>query len=363
MNANGGAGKVTKRMEPLLQDVRLSKTQMMACRHGDGKSWWLLKQASDTNMVYKFLLTDDRIYGPYIQGFTGVAGHFSIGDNSGQSAFSPDGTKYATTNYGSKRVFVADFDRCSGMLSNPKVYNVPPRFSGNPYNAADIDSSTCSLAFSPNGKYLYVGGYAHIEQLSLSRTNPGQQQWTYIGGPDTSWDAFQFYETMYSGPDGKIYIGNHNGLCGQMSVINSPDNYGAAADFCRKCLRFPPYYDPRDSQYYYNAVASPPCMPNYHLGAANPVCFPLGVKPVAGQIALQLYPNPTNGILNIQYTQAGSLELYDITNRRLKTILLPDAAAGKAIADIGGLPSGVVICRYLVDGKLSQTRKIMVLHE
>ena len=50
MTANGGQGKVTKRMVPLIQHAKLSKTQMMACRHGDGKSlqaiiWVLLSLA------------------------------------------------------------------------------------------------------------------------------------------------------------------------------------------------------------------------------------------------------------------------------------------------------------------------------
>lgn len=56
MNANGGAGKVTKRMVPLMENAELRKTQMMACRHSNGKDWWLLKHGGDSNAVYKFLL-------------------------------------------------------------------------------------------------------------------------------------------------------------------------------------------------------------------------------------------------------------------------------------------------------------------
>lgn len=363
MNANGGKGKVIRRMVPLLKDVRLSKTQMMACRHGDGKSWWLLKQAIDTNLVYKFLITDSEVYGPYIQGFTGKAGHFGGFDITGQSMFSQDGTKYATTILGFSKVFLADFDRCSGMLANPVVYDVPLPWSGNPYNSVDTDFSTCNLAFSPNGRYLYVSGYTYVQQLALYESNPAKR-WTYLSGPDTTWQQFQGYETMYPAPDGKIYIGNVGGLGGQMSAINYPDNYGLAAGFCKKCLRFPAYFDPRDSNYYFYSVGTPPCMPNYHLGPTNPICYSVGVtEPIVKAIDLQLYPNPVTGILNITYSEAGSLEISDITGRRIKTIALLGTKGGKAIVDMRGIATGVCICRYYADGKLMEVRKIMIQHE
>ncbi len=134
MNANGGAGNVVKKMVPLLENVKLSKSQMMACRHGDGKSWWLLKQAQDTNVIYKFLFTKDTVLGPFIQGFSTPR---FLHDMAGQSVFTRDGTRYATTCRGAKKIFVADFDRCSGVLSNPLVYDVPPEYTHNPFDTSE----------------------------------------------------------------------------------------------------------------------------------------------------------------------------------------------------------------------------------
>jgi len=57
MYGNNGIGKVTKRNIPLVENAKLSRTQMMACRHGNGKDWWLLKKALDSNNVYTFLVT------------------------------------------------------------------------------------------------------------------------------------------------------------------------------------------------------------------------------------------------------------------------------------------------------------------
>ncbi|QLH45495.1 MAG: hypothetical protein HWD58_07720 [Bacteroidota bacterium] len=43
----------------------MHKIGMMACRHANGRDWWLLKQGQyDTNQVIRFLVTPDSIAGP-----------------------------------------------------------------------------------------------------------------------------------------------------------------------------------------------------------------------------------------------------------------------------------------------------------
>ena len=357
MTINAGRGKVTKRMVPLLQGMKLSKTQMMACRHGDGKSWWLLKQASDTNMIYKFLFTENKVYGPYIQGF--AEPHFTNRDVCGQAMFSKNGTKYATTIQGFRKVCLYDFDRCNGMLSNPKTVDVPTRLSGNPVDPTEGDSSTNGLCFSPNGRYLYVVGFYTVQQLDLQDNNPNTR-WTQLAGIDTTWQEFQGYSNIYPGSDGKLYIGNWDGLGGQMSAINNPNAKGAAAGFCRKCLRFPGFMYQGVTRFF--GVAGPPCMPDYHLGPASPICYPVGVEPPVTISTFKLYPNPTNGALNIEFTEAGTLEIADITGRRLKTISLLNTQSGKAIVILADLPAGVCICRYIVNGRLKSIDKITIIH-
>jgi hypothetical protein len=62
MKANNGAGKVIERLKPIVQGEYLSKTQMMACKHANGKDWWLLKMMHDSVSVYTFLITKDSVY-------------------------------------------------------------------------------------------------------------------------------------------------------------------------------------------------------------------------------------------------------------------------------------------------------------
>jgi len=344
MKANGGRGEVTKRMVPLLEDVKLSKTQMMACRAGDGQSWWLLKQASDTNMVYKFLFTEDGIFGPFIQGF--AEPHFTKWDICGQAMFSQDGMQYATTIQGARKVFVADFDRCSGYLSHPRIYNVPLQLTGVPYDSTERDSSTCGLAFSPNGRFLYVNGFFSVQQLDLENPDSATA-WTKIGGMDTTWDQFQLYSNIYPGPDGKLYIGNWNGFAGQMSVINSPDQKGITADFCPKCLRFPGHVS--GGVVRFAGVSTPPCMPNYHLGATTPPCYPTGVRPPEErEQKFLLYPNPTHGTVALQYEQPGLLLFYDVLGRVAGSFSLPSTGR-EAVIDLSFLQPGVY--QYLYQSK------------
>ncbi|RYZ38589.1 MAG: hypothetical protein EOP49_30905, partial [Sphingobacteriales bacterium] len=291
MKANGGAGKVVKKKVKLLSGVKMAYTQMMACRHGDGKSWWLLKQAHDTNMVYKFLITEDTVYGPYLQGFADP--HFGIFHNGGQSVFTLDGTKYATTARGAGKVFVADFDRCSGMLSNPQTYVVPaPAIYYADGSFAGHDETTESAAFSPNGRFLYVGKYNAIVQLDLQAANPAIA-WDTIAKLDTTWAQFTEYSTMYLGPNGRLYIGNWHGTSSEMSVINEPNKKGALADFCPRCLSFPSLNGV--------SVTAPPNMANYLLGPTNPPCTVGLNDAVANELKVEIYPNPTTGRIWIKY--------------------------------------------------------------
>ena len=351
MDAHNGQGAVVRKMHPLLQGVELSKSQMMATRHGDGKSWWLLKQASDTNMVYKFLITADSIYGPFVQGFH--APRFSRNDLGGQSMFSQDGTLYATTCRGAGKIFVADFDRCSGDLSNPRVFDLPAYTFINPWdNTPIVDSFSEGLCFSPNGRFIYVSSYYHIHQLDLQDNDPNTR-WYKVADLDTTIDFFQSYSSLALAPNNKVYIGNWAGFSGQMSAINEPDEKGAACEFCPRCLRFPKY------QFQSVGVTQPPCMPNYKLGATNPPCWPMGITPVEKEIPIRIYPNPANDMVHIEYAEPGLLELIDLTGRVYRSIRLEEQM-GSYTVDIRDAVPGLYIYRWLVDGQPKENGKLMI---
>ena len=253
MNANGGAGKVVQRMVPLLEHANFRKTQMMACRHANGKDWWLLKNEGDSADVHTFLFTQDSVFDKGVQKFAEPV--WGVWDIRGQSAFNVEGTQFATTSHGSSTglIFLADFDRCYGKLSNPKVIQMPAGSQHIPSDTTITERLSVGLAYSPNGEFLYVASMSNIYQYDLQ-----DETWFHVAGLDTTYDKFQNYETAYLGPDDRIYIGNWGGGSKQMSRIDNPNVKGSGCDFCPRCLRL----DTLSTSQGNFSVGTPPCMPN-----------------------------------------------------------------------------------------------------
>ena len=255
MYANAGLGKVTEKKKVLLQNTPMKKSQMAACRHANGKDWWLLKMAGDSNIVFTFLVKQDTVLRLPNQ----IIPFPFMGTNDvyGQMKFSNDGVKWATTcswiedtTYAAAGdVYFGAFDRCTGQLSNFERYVAPP------YNG---DSTNLGLEFSPSGQLLYISKFSGVQQLDLT-----DGTWFDVHGPDTN--AFCGYMDLALAPDNKIYIGRFHGTCKQWSVINSPD-IKFNCDFCPNCLR---------SKSNWGYFKSPPNLPNYELGATGQPCWPL----------------------------------------------------------------------------------------
>ncbi|MBK8330074.1 MAG: T9SS type A sorting domain-containing protein [Bacteroidetes bacterium] len=338
MKANGGAGKVVKRMQPLMEHAFLSKTRMMACRHANGKDWWLLKQSEFGNVVFKFLFTQDSIYDYGSQVFNSPSWG-SGWDLRGQSMFSQDGSKYATTVDGipaTGEVFIADFDRCYGILSNEKIIYTPELNYHNPNDTTQKQKTSVGLAFSPNGKLLYVMSPHNLLQYDLD-----DNTWFHVAGLDTSYQKFQDYSSSYLGPDNKLYIGNFGGTSKQMSVVNNPDVKGAGCNFCPRCLRL----DSLGANAY---VGTPPCMPNYGLGAQ--VCWPLESSEIGDKRleTLEVYPNPSSTYIDVRYeirdNRNATIELFTALGQRVYTSPISHLKSPFSI-DVSNLSTGIYYLR------------------
>jgi hypothetical protein len=149
---------------------------------------------------------------------------------------------------------------------------------------------------------------------------------------DTTYAQFQQWSCLYTGPDGKIYVGNWNGLGHAMSVIENPNVKGVGCNFCPKCLHFGNV-----------GVNNPPCMPNYELGKDSVLlvgCTPVGsTQYEVGNEQVVVYPNPTFGKFQIKNSKFQSKkELYNSVG---KLIL----STKENEIDVSNLPSGVYYLR------------------
>jgi hypothetical protein len=340
INANNGLGKVIQKKLPLLTNVELNKTGMMACRHANGYDWWLLKQGVDTNIVYTFLITKDTVVLDTIQGFTGP--RFGYLDVVGQSCFSSDGSKYAFLQGNCNKLFVADFDRCYGILSNPKVYNIPIDSTTipNPQPQYKYDSTFTGVCFSPNDSFIYISKRFNIYQYELNNSDSSTAWFQVKHGEDTSLIQFAYYGQLQMGIDKRIYIGKGGGTGNSNSVIDYPNLKGSACGFCRKCLRMD------TTQWYTHSLAN---MPDFNLGKKVP-CWPLSNEElVMSNEELVVYPNPSNTKIQIKCKIANSKkELFNSVGQLIFSTF-------KNEIDVSNYSKGIYYLRCGI-----QTKKIII---
>lgn len=149
---DSGRGAVTQKNQPIISDTLVS-SELTACKHANGRDWWVFGHKLKSDLFYKLLITPQGILGPFTQ---------HIGDSlpnaHGQNVFSPNGKKYARYQI-TDDVNILDFDRCSGNFSNSIHISIN-------------DSSVANgVAFSPNSKLLYVSSLLYVYQINTEDTS------------------------------------------------------------------------------------------------------------------------------------------------------------------------------------------------
>jgi|JRYD01.1.fsa_nt_gb hypothetical protein len=353
MRLNNGLGAVT------VKNVQLQSFEQVDClnavKHGNGRDWWLIFRNSEAltfgsnNDWYSYLITPDSIQKFSVQ---------SIGSlnrtGGAHTNFSPDGEKLVFTNW-LGLIELYDFDRCSGLLSNPVTIEpdvgVPPF----PY--------TWSNAFSPDASKLYVttaDDTTYLFQYDLNAPNISQSKntlWTtnypiYTGGG------------LKLAPDNKIYLASiyYNGVQFpypyqdtvynmynmNLSVINQPDSLGTACNF-------QPYSFYLGGKRTYVGL---PNNPDYDLGVvAGSACDTItGIAPLAtsakgAELFVTYIASWQKLFVNAQHLKGKSITLtiYDVTGNLIYNTaraLSPSGVGGSA----GGYFTQDINCSALAKG-------------
>lgn len=283
MSLDSGRGGVIQKNTVLLNDS-LVEGRLTACKHANGRDWWIFAHQLFSGLVYKWLVTPSGISGPWTQDLITWRDIWF-----GQNLFSPDGTKFAYYEpYGDLDIW--EFDRCTGIFSN-QIH-------------VDINDSAGlgGAAFSRSGRYLYLSSMDFIYQFDVQAANIPASQVTVA-----TWDHYYsqglatvFYLAALA-PDDKIYINCGNSTT-EMHVINYPDSAGVACEVCQHCVYLPAF----------NAFTIPN-FPNYFLGAeGGTVCDSL-ITEIPSTVPLMeeelfLFPNP---VRNLLYLTTGSSSTWD----------------------------------------------------
>lgn len=333
MAANSGLGAVMKKNVPLISDTSIYSANITAAKHEDGESWWIVTPLAYDSAYYKVLVKKDTIIGPVSQRIGKLANKYS--EAGGGAQFTPDGTKYIRWN-ASDGVYIMDFDRSSGELSNfqwidHRVDSV--RFVG--------------LSVSPNSRFLYTSETYVIYQYDLwaddiaaSRVLIGTYDGFRSPGSCTFW-AGQL------GPDCKIYF-NSRGSCSWLHVLHKPNEKGTACDFRQ-----------HDFSIKSNHFGTMPHFPNYRLGTA-PTCDSTLVAttvviPTSPGPSVKIIPNPHSGQFQIDANfDYDHVEVYNISGQRV-------LQSSDLKVSIGDQPDGVYHLTFWKDGKAIITQRTLKL--
>jgi len=342
MSLNNGKGKSISNFTIEYPDD-VKGYNLSACKHANGKDWWIINFSYNSKKFYRLLLTKDGVTGPWEQINGPPRDTF---DELGQSVFSPDGKKYACTYSASDKVWLMDFDRNTGLFSNLKILDFEIK----------EDWHLRGVAFSPNSKYFYVAADYFLYQYDTD-TIDIQSSKILIDSNDgyglPGWPYYITFGIEQLGPDGKIYIGQLLGSLRQWSVINKPNEKGAACDFKQHSLLFPVY-----------SIATPPIQPNFRLGPDTTTSIEVIPK---YQLEMKSWYNPSSKIIKcwVQHLQTEknlyTIEVNDVTGRTLLSQKIINPQYQEDISLDGSvLVSGVYIVNLMDKGRVLVSGKVMV---
>ena len=344
---DGGLGEVIQKNNLIIQDTLSGG--IGACRHANGRDWWVVMFEDSSDFVYKIhysvnntitISTQDLNFFPVAKG------------NSSQPTFSPDGTKFITTTYDNSisrnsYLILNDFDRCTGIFSNPhSIY----------LTSGDY---LYGVSFSPSGEFIFATTSNYIFQINANNLNVDTVAIYdgFISPVGFSCCQTTFWN-MYLAANGKIYVTSGSGVQ-HLHEINYPDSAGLACDVQQHSIFLG-----------YAQLRAVPNHPNYYLGCdttSSCPCLTTGIEePENHDFKFSVSPNPNNGNFKISYllpqNEKGKLEIYDVNGRKVYEMNLPPWSTMQSISLPVSVGSGVYNCVIVSDGE-RVNRKIAVFKE
>ena len=330
MALDNGKGGVMQKNTVLLQDS-LVEGRLTACKHANGRDWWLFSRKNHSGIIYKYLITPNGIQGPWQQNLQ------TWRDCTfGQTLFSQDGTKYVYYEpVGDLDIW--DFDRCTGAFSNLVHVSIN-------------DNAGCAgAAFSSTGRFLYISSMNYIYQFDLLSADIPASMISvahYDGYEDHFGNVYNFYLAALA-PDGKIYINSSNSVLA-LTVINFPDSLDSTCNVQQHAISTTAF-----------EAFTMPNFPNYYLMAkGGTVCDSLGLPNVItgiskSDLSIEIFPNPARNLLYITQNKDEQFSAVHVFNSfgQEQNISFTGIKNGEYLqSDVSSLPSGVyfvqIICHH-----------------
>ena len=340
MNDDNGLGGVVagKKGVSILNDT-LVWGRLTACKHANGRDWWIITHRWNSDLYYKFLLTPDTIIGPMTQH---IGSAIIKDDIVGQACFSPDGSKFGYINRNYNFDYM-EFNRCTGEFYNHVNIVLP-------------DSNLSQgISFSPNSRFIYCNTYTQLFQFDTWSPDLAASMILIDTIPFVQPGIDDWFAVEMLAPDNKIYISTYNGVKA-MHVINYPDLPGTDCAFERKGLTLPTY----------NLYAIPN-HPNYDLGPLpGSECDTLYLSNIPANensFSFLISPNPSSTNINIVYNTKETcfFNLFDINGKTVASVTLYHYFKNRLL-DVSGLPGGIYFAHISCNGEKIWSEKVIVQH-
>lgn len=330
MAEDSGRGTIISKRN-LLYDKMFGDGRLTACRHANGRDWWVIHRGYSNNCYHKYLATPCGVEIKDIQCLG--EGSYEV-DWVGQAAFSPDGNHYASITENSTVVLV-DFDRCSGTFSNPRWFSYPPI---PPYMCDTTIAPTCTggdgLCFSPSGRFLYVNSIYYLDQFDLWADTIENSRVT-LGIYDSTYQSFGPFSHEYLCPDGHIYIDSYQGGTSKYSLITKPDEKAPACNFQKES-----FWVPTNNA---NSISNYPNMRLGKLTGSN--CDTIssidGIN-AESPFRVKIFPNPASTHLNIDilnyedYNSINCFLLYTVSGELVAKVPLTYLSTSLDVSRLAG---------------------------
>ena len=259
---------------------------IQACRHANGRDWWLMKPGIYEDEYFVGLLSPTGI--SEMEKIT-IPGIIHRGQFETLSYFSFDGLKFLHfTGKRYKYLHEYDFDRCTGTLGNPIVHDLTDSI---PWG----DGNACTI--SPNGSKLYIRRSNGVElDGALLQYDLNNSQWTHISSTHTASPQIT--------PNGKEILLSSRILTNDtayrtLSRILLPDLPGLLCNLVSNT----------DTLQNTPSFVYPSNFANFRLGPIDgSACDTLGINSIEvyekPKAEISVYPNPAKDVLNIRLLNA-----------------------------------------------------------
>lgn len=295
---------------------------LTACRHANGRDWWVMKPGIYTNEIYQGLLDNKGIQMkkmitdvPRARFYGDLNAHFNLrGDKYYMFSWSLGPISGFNQTIDRNLIYVYDFDRCTGELSNPTEYDI-------------TEFTYCWDYFisclSPDGSKFYFRKSYEMSSECYNLGEGGIYQYDFLTRVVNK-VVNNNEGCPFLSPNGKWLL-MHNyfedsSLNGQptFDIFYNPNELGNACNYQTHQVMLPSL-----------GGFMPPNLANFRLGPIDgSVCDSLGLNaPIDTGLEellkeqVKVFPNPTNGIFNValQNKAIRSLRLFDMLGKEVYT--------------------------------------------